>query len=273
MTRQAAVLGAPIAHSLSPLLHRAAYAELGLDWSYDAIEVSAAQLPGFLRQVRAEAPRWAGLSLTMPLKAAAVDLVDRCGSDLGALNTVVVEPDGALSGYNTDVDGVLRAWRLLGCDGAGAVVLGAGGTARAVLAALAQSGVSQVSVSSRDEVRAAPVLTLGRRLGLELRWIALADLQRGGGAAAGVPVVSTLPAGVNDTLAVSGPLLDVVYHPWPTRYAARVAGAGWAVVGGHEVLLGQAVRQVELMTGRPAPVGAMGEALRAALRAMPSPRG
>lgn len=272
MSRRAAVLGSPIAHSLSPLLHRAAYAELGLDWSYDAIEVSAAQLAGFLGRVRAEAPRWAGLSLTMPLKAAAVDLVDRCGSDLGALNTVVVDPAGTLSGYNTDVDGVLRAWRLLGCEGARAVVLGAGGTARAVLAALVRAGVGQVSVVSRDETRAASVLALGRRLGLELRWIALAELHRRVAGVAGEPVVSTLPAGVSDELAVSGPLLDVVYHPWPTRYAERVASAGWAVVGGHEVLLGQAVKQVELMTGRPAPVGVMGEALRTALRALPPPR-
>lgn len=259
--RRAAVLGRPIAHSLSPVLHRAAYQALGLAWDYQAHEVDATGLAAFLGRVRAEHPCWAGLSLTMPLKEAAVALLDRLGTDLGAVNTVVVQPDGALVGENTDVDGVLAGLRALGLPLAGTgpvALLGAGGTARAALAALARAGVGQVVLLARDVDRGQAVARAGRELGLQVQ------VRPFGPPPAGAPVVSTVPAGAADHLPVTGPLLDVTYRPWPTGYAARVQAAGLAVVGGRTVLLGQAVRQVELMTGHPAPEPAMRAALEAA---------
>src|SRR3954452_17646987 len=107
MTR-CAVLGSPIAHSLSPALHRAAYAELGLDWSYDAIEVDSAGLEAFVAGLGAD---WRGLSLTMPLKRTVMPLLDEAeawAEASGAANTVVLD-EGRLLGHNTDIPGAVAA--------------------------------------------------------------------------------------------------------------------------------------------------------------------
>ncbi|MHB8449598.1 MAG: shikimate dehydrogenase, partial [Mycobacteriales bacterium] len=155
---RAAVAGRPIGHSLSPRLHRAAYAALGLDWSYEALDCGAAELGALLGQVRAAAAEWAGLSLTMPLKEAVLRHLDVVATDLGAVNTVLVGPDGRLTGENTDVDGIRAG--LVELLGSGrplerAAVLGAGGTARAALAALASlgAGVGEVGLYARDADR------------------------------------------------------------------------------------------------------------------------
>jgi shikimate dehydrogenase len=248
---RAAVLGSPIAHSLSPRLHRAAYAALGLDWEYDAVEVAEADLAGFLDGLD---ETWAGLSLTMPLKQAVLPLLDQVSDlarDVAAANTVLVR-DGALHGDNTDVHGVVAALRETGAplDGP-AVVIGGGATARSALAALRDLGHGSIALLVRSE----PVETLAaaERLGVEVA-VTRDPAVLG---TAGV-VVSTLPAGAADPLAerVTGVpvLLDVVYAPWPTALAAGCRGT---VVGGAAMLLHQAARQVELMTGRAAPLEAM----------------
>lgn len=273
MTRRAAVLGSPIAHSLSPALHRAAYAELGLDWTYDLIECDEAGLAALVTGCTAD-PDWVGLSLTMPLKSRAVQLADALApsADLvGVANTLVIA-DGRTTAHNTDVDGVVRALRELGVTAPPGApwVLGSGGTARAALAALAAVGSAQVTVAARRPEALAPLRRLGERLGIEVDgrpWpgsssdLAGADL-----------VVATTPAGATDSLAGRGwrpglPLLDVVYAPWPTGLAAAAAAAGAPVVGGLAMLVGQAAEQVELMTGRPAPLEAMRRAGEAALAA------
>ncbi|MGW1148223.1 shikimate dehydrogenase, partial [Streptomyces sp. NPDC002454] len=128
---RAAVLGSPIAHSLSPVLHRAAYAELGLDaWSYDRFEVDEAALPDFLAGL---GPQWAGLSLTMPLKRAVIPLLDEVSDTAAAVeavNTVVLTEDGRRTGDNTDVPGMVAALRERGVETVdSAAVLGAGATA------------------------------------------------------------------------------------------------------------------------------------------------
>jgi shikimate dehydrogenase len=260
---RAAVLGSPIAHSLSPALHSAAYRELGLTgWSYTAIECDEQGLPGLLDSL---GPDWAGLSLTMPLKRAVLPLLDYAEplvTQVGAANTVVFT-DGQRRGFNTDVSGIVTALRQAGVTTDGNVlVLGSGATACSALAALSMTGTATVSVAVRTLERAKPLLALADRLGMQI------DLIEFGPDLAGRRwelLISTIPAvGADDvaaqlragTLAVDG-VFDVVYDPWPTPLAAAAGSAGAVVISGLDLLVHQAAGQVELMTGRPAPVGAM----------------
>jgi shikimate dehydrogenase len=254
---RAAVLGRPVGHSLSPLLHRAAYTALGLGWTYDAVEVDELGLAGFLDGLGAE---WAGLSLTMPLKTAVLPLLDTC-SDLatavGAANTVVLDDRGR-HGHNTDVAGIVLALREAGVSTVQRpVVLGGGATARSALAALAELGATDPVLV----VRSHPTATLAAadRLGLRPSVVALQPRVLAGCDL----VISTLPPGAADAVADAVTdvpfLLDVVYEPWPTALARACRGV---VVGGDQMLLHQAAAQVELMTGRPAPLEAMRTALR-----------
>ncbi len=265
--RRAGVLGSPVAHSLSPALHRAGYAATGLtSWRYDAIDCDALALPGL---VTAAGPEWAGFSVTMPGKAAAAAMADERSDRVGALgvaNTLVRRPGGWFA-ENTDVDGVLGALRAtrMGTPGS-ALVLGGGGTAAAVLAALAELGTTRVVVAGRRPQSTAAAVDLGARLGLSISAIGwtLRDIEHGADADL---VVSTVPAGAADPFAgvlAAVPLLfDVVYHPWPTPMAAA-GKPGRVTVTGLDLLLHQAFRQFELFTGLPAPVAAMRDGLRVA---------
>jgi shikimate dehydrogenase len=246
--RHAAVLGRPVAHSLSPVLHAAAYLALGLtDWRYHALTCGEADLPAVLDRVRRDG-RWAGLSLTMPLKQAVLPLLDEVRTELGAVNTVVVD-DGRLIGHNTDIDGITAGLAELGAPLERVAVLGAGGTARAVLAALAAAGTVVVTLHVRTASRASSAAELAGRLGLHVVTAGLDQPILG-------TIVSTLPAG-DDGLEVDGPLLDVRYAPWPTPLASTAAARGHRVVGGLPVLAGQAAEQVHLMTGQRPPVALM----------------
>jgi len=273
---RAAVLGRPIGHSLSPVLHTAAYAALGLtDWSYTAIDCGEAELPGLVAGL---GPDWAGLSLTMPLKRAALAVAgsaDPLAAAVGVANTLVLA-GGERRAYLTDAAGIATALREAGLTAPeSAVVLGAGGTAQAALAALCMLGLDEAVVLVRDPDRSGELRATADRLGVVL------DLRSGlpGPLPAADLVISTLPAGAADGLAppAGAVLLDVVYAPWPTRFAAATAAAGGTVVSGLALLLHQAAAQVELMTGRPAPVPAMRAALDAAVRARsekpPTPAG
>jgi shikimate dehydrogenase len=253
---RAAVLGRPIGHSLSPVLHTSAYAALGLaDWSYTAIDCGEDELPGLVDGL---GPEWAGLSLTMPLKRAALavaDSADPLATAVGAANTLVLG-GGERRAYLTDVAGMAAALREAGCAAPdSAVVLGGGGTAQAALAALCMLGLDGAVVLVRDPGRAGDLRATADRLGVEL------DLRAGlaGPVPAADLVISTLPAGAADGLAppAGAVVLDVVYAPWPTRFAAAAAAAGGTVVSGLAMLLHQAAAQVELMTGKPAPLEAM----------------
>ncbi|MCC3776281.1 shikimate dehydrogenase [Streptomyces sp. UNOB3_S3] len=269
---RAAVLGSPIAHSLSPVLHRAAYAELGLgEWTYDRFEVDEAALPAFMAGL---GPGWAGLSLTMPLKRAVIPLLDDVSAtarSVEAVNTVVLTDDGRRLGDNTDIPGIAAALRERGVEKAGsAAILGAGATASSALAALARICTGEVTVYVRSAERAAEMREWGERLGVPVR---TADWSRAAEALAAPLVVATTPAGATDALAGAvperpGTLFDVLYEPWPTPLAAAWAGRGGTVLGGLDLLVHQAVLQVELMTGRaPAPLAAMRAAGEAALAA------
>lgn len=277
---RAAVLGSPIAHSLSPALHRAAYAELGLGWRYDAIDCDEARLPSVLAELD---DSFVGLSLTMPLKRALLPLLDDADplvEAVGAANTVVfdgVGPFRRLHGYNTDVAGLVASVRgvLAGRAGEAAAVrsltvLGAGGTASAAAAAGRELGLTQLSAVVRDRARAGDLLDAAKRLGIA---VDLVDWPGEAAVRSADLVISTVPAGASDEVAALGEavlrpgqlLFDVLYEPWPTRLATAAGRAGAVVIPGLELLVQQAARQVELMTGRRAPVAAMRAAGEAAL--------
>lgn len=264
----AAVLGSPVAHSLSPVLHNAAYEALGLaDWSYGCHECREPELAGFVAGL---GPDWAGLSLTMPLKRVTMDVadeVDPLAAAVGAANTLVLT--GRRTAFNTDVVGIGTT---LGAASGRAVVLGAGGTAQSALAALREHGIADVTVLVRDPGRTAELRDTAERLGVTPRIAAtLDDPPRASAELADADIViSTLPSGGADALTPPGAgavVLDVVYAPWPTPFAAAALAAGASVRSGLEMLLHQAVAQVELMTGKPGPVAAMRTALDAAVAA------
>lgn len=262
MVRHAAVLGSPISHSLSPVLHRAAYAALGLDWTYDAIEMTPERMPEFLGSLDAS---WAGLSLTMPLKESVQPSLTRL-DDLsvltGSVNTVYRGESGWL-GANTDVFGIAQSLRESGLGSARtARLLGAGATARSAVAALPELGVTSVIVCARRSEQAREISALAEVLGLSAE---VADL---------TPVdihedllISVLPGDAAGPWAAKqapehAGLLDASYHPWPSVLASSWSGA--FVASGRDMLLWQATEQVALMTGQSAPV----EAMRAALNAI-----
>jgi shikimate dehydrogenase len=264
---KAAVLGKPIAHSLSPVLHRAAYRALGFtDWTYELVECDEAALAGYLES---RGQDWAGLSLTMPVKRAVLPLldhVDQLAAATGGANTVVLRPEGRY-GYNTDVQGIVDALTEAGCSSPGSVtIVGAGATACSALAAVGELGMSGADVVVRDAARADGLLATAQRLGLTARLRPWDDLSAT--AALSGLLISTVPAGVTDTYAervrltrqAPPALLDVVYHPWPTPLAQAAAAAGSVVVSGYAMLLHQSAAQVELMTGKPAPLEAMRKA-------------
>ena len=275
--RRAAVLGHPVAHSLSPVLHRAAYAQLGLDWRYDAIEVEAEALAGFVTGLDAG---WAGLSLTMPHKQSVIPLLDHVeplAELVGAVNTVLVQanPRGGvvLTGANTDVHGIVAALREAGQvpQAPHAVVLGAGATAASTLAALGELGCARPVVLARSLARVGALRRAAHRMGLEPE-VRTFDAGTAELLATADVVVATTPAGALDPLAAGltqvrpgAVLLDVVYDPRPTPLMTAWRAAGGLAVGGERMLLHQAGEQVRLMTGRVAPLAAMDAALQDAL--------
>ncbi|MET0741643.1 MAG: shikimate dehydrogenase [Candidatus Nanopelagicales bacterium] len=259
---RAAVLGSPIAHSLSPALHRAAYASLGLDWTYEAVECTAEALPAFLDVLD---PSWRGLSITMPLKQvvlAHLDARDDLVDVVQAANTVVMAEGGRRVGWNTDVPGMVDALGeadVAAGDVGFATVMGGGATARSALAALAALHCQQVTVFVRRPDAADELRAVGARLGMPVTIESWAIAEQG--LLADV-VVSTVPSGVADRLVgmvpeAPGVLLDVVYDPWPTSLALAWQQLSGTVASGLELLVHQAARQVELMTGRPAPLAVM----------------
>ncbi|MGW5863678.1 shikimate dehydrogenase [Streptomyces sp. NPDC055239] len=270
--RRAAVLGSPIAHSLSPVLHRAAYGDLGLaEWTYDLFDVDEEALPGFLKDL---GPEWAGLSLTMPLKRAVIPLLDEISetaASVEAVNTVVFTDDGRRVGDNTDIPGIVAALGERGIEQVdSAAILGAGATASSALAALARICTGEVVAYVRSEARAAEMRQWGERLDVEVRTEDWAHAER---AMSAPLVIATTPAGATDALSAAVPerpatLFDVLYDPWPTALAARWSMYGGAVVSGLDLLVHQAVLQVEQMTGHvSAPLAAMRKAGEHALAA------
>ena len=264
MTTRCGVLGSPIAHSLSPVLHRAAYGELGLDWEYDAHDVTEDDLAGFLEGLDGS---WRGLSLTMPLKRAVLPLLDEVSEtarQAGAVNTVVLD-GGRRSGDNTDVPGAVAAVReRTDQQLRRGVILGGGATAASTLLALADLGCTGVRLVVRDPTRAAETLAAaGRHPGRpSVEVLTFAEAAAQAQALRPDIVVSTIPvtAQGEDALRVADPapvVFDVVYDPWPTPMARLAAGDGRTLVTGLDLLVHQAAVQVRLMTGHTAPLAVM----------------
>jgi shikimate dehydrogenase len=273
--RRAAVVGHPIGHSRSPALHSAAYALLGEDIEYGSFDLVPEQLGDFVHRVRTE-DGWCGLSVTMPLKSTLVGYVEHLvghAVTLGVLNTVVFDRSGRtgelqLVGHNTDVAGIVEAFRHAGVRHAvRPVIVGGGNTALAAVAAVADLGASSIRFLVRSPERAGAAVDLAARLGLAVR----VDTIEGGATAlwdADV-VVSTLPPRAADALAdniagegavapsgtsaddgARGVLLDVAYDPWPSQLGLAWERKGGVVLHGLEMLVYQAVEQIVLFTGR-----------------------
>jgi shikimate dehydrogenase len=261
-TRAVAVLGSPIRHSLSPVLHGAAFAALGMDWVCLAFDVDEERAPDAFRGLAALG--FAGASVTMPLKDVAhraVDVLDPAAERLGAVNCVSVLDDGRLAGHNTDGAGFLDA---LPEPPAGrrAVVLGAGGAARAVIAALAEAH-ADIVVVNRTVAKGARAAALGGRLGT-IEDVAGADLVVNA-TSIGMGGTGELPC--DPALLHEGQVaIDLVYHPVETAWLVAAREQGATAVDGVGMLVHQAAHAFRHWTGTEPPVAAMEAAARAALR-------
>ena len=270
--RRAYVLGHPIAHSLSPALHRAAYAYLGeANLEYDRRDTLPDDLPAIMRGVRnpagtEEAPYIAGLSVTMPLKTAVIQYCDELSETArvtGAVNTVYPRGERVL-GDNTDVIGIVNALLHAGLEPEplkdSAAIVGGGATAISALTALHKLGYRRASVYARSLHKLGDLQAVAERLGVQLEQVSLAELPQNLAERGHHPVISTLPAraadewasqlsGLKGASATHQPvLLDVAYNPWPSVLASAWEANGGTVVSGLEMLLYQAVEQVLLFT-------------------------
>ncbi len=246
--------GQPIAHSLSPVIHNAGFAAVGLSgWSYSAFECGEADLAALVGGL---GPEWAGLSLTMPLKEEALRLAAAAtpvAVAIGAANTLVRRQDGTWLADNTDVAGMVRVLQGAGLKPAPSVtVLGGGGTARAALAAAAQLGASAVSVVTRRPAayeELAPAAAALNITMIAVSWDRAPDTFEADA------VISTVPKGAADHLACEVAwrdgtvLFDAIYDPWPTPLAASAQAHGVPVLSGLDLLLAQALSQFEQFTG------------------------
>lgn len=266
--RRAAVVGKPVAHSLSPVLHGAAYEALGLNWTYTRLEASESEVPALVAGLDES---WVGLSVTMPGKRAALEVATESTARaraVGAANTLVRRPNGWAADC-TDVDGVTGALRAAGwVPGPTGVVLGAGGTACAALAGLAELGVSSATVVVRNVSRATEAVACATAVGLEVEVSAWSSTDFQALASSASVLVNTTPATAVSTvvedLSLAPCVLDVIYHPWPTPLASAVAARGGVLATGLDMLLHQAFGQVAQFTGQNPPRKTMRDALRAA---------
>jgi shikimate dehydrogenase len=270
-TTLAAVIGSPVAHSLSPTLLNAAFAAAGLTWHYTAVEVAPGEAEQALNDMRSTG--LGGLSVTMPHKTAVANAVDRCTETATLLNAVnCVAPQGQeLVGHNTDGEGFLGGlahdanFTVAGCR---AVVLGAGGAARAVVLALAQAGANSVTVINRTAEKAQETAQLAGPIGHtgDHQSLATADLivnATSVGMHGGPPGMPCDP-----TLLHPGQVaIDLIYHPLVTPWMAALKKQDIEAHNGVSMLLFQAARAFNLWTNQPAPIEAMENAVTAALEA------
>ncbi|APG81712.1 shikimate dehydrogenase [Corynebacterium pseudotuberculosis] len=275
-THRAAVLGSPIDHSLSPVLHNAGYRSLGLThWSYDRILCTDKQLPDLIDNADST---YQGFSVTMPAKFAALEYASEAtprALRIGSANTLVRRDAGWLAD-NTDVDGVvgalgeLFAEDLTPLQGEQALVIGAGGTARPAVWALILSGIRHITIANRSD-RSSEFYPLLEDTDASLNFVRL-DEDISEFATKAAVTVSTIPAQGSSNLAqqvIHAPLLDVIYSPWPTPLTQAASAHGTPIVGGHVMLAHQAFTQFKLFTGEDAPRDVMRSALYQALNIAP----
>lgn len=262
-----AVLGNPIEHSLSPQLHSAGYRALGLDMDYYRVE--AGESRDIRRLLSESGDQVRGFSVTMPGKQAAMELADLAtnrAQEIGSANTLVPQGDGKWLADNTDVDGVARCLEHLyggdtsALEGARAVIVGNGGTARPAVAALAAAGVTEVTVLARSE-RALNLQAVVETMGMEFSWARFEEADIAGTCTGAAAVISTIPAHAAEELAeglcsASG-IVDVIYDPYPTPLLSSATAKSIPHADGLRMLAGQAEEQFRLFTGHSAPKGLM----------------
>ena len=258
---KAAVLGSPISHSLSPLLHRCAYAQLGVEASYEAIEVKAHGLDQFINE---SDDSWTGFSLTMPLKEEVIvyaDHVDDLAKRINSANTLS-KVEGEWHATSTDVIGFTNALAMHSIETKGhIVILGAGATARAAAAAC-DSSASHITIINRSlsRVQAMSDAVIESELSF-LSWDDLSVLSEAD------LVISTAPAGVTDSMAIpaktSAPYFEALYKPWPTQASALWQSRGGIVIDGLDLLIHQAIAQIGIFSGIEFDVADMYSKLRA----------
>lgn len=271
-TAKAAVLGDPVDHSLSPVLHSAGYEALSLaGWSYERIRCPEGALAGIVGSAGED---FRGFSVTMPGKPEALAFADEVTERarlVDSANTLVRTDAGWLADC-TDIDGAFAA--LSAHEDLPPrptiVVLGAGGTARPFIAAIARLEGASIAISTRRP-SAGAALACAASFGVEARDVRLTDPELPALIGSADVVVNTIPeSGARELTELVRPaerLVDALYNPWPTPLGAAVLDGGGRVVGGDTMLLGQALGQFELFTGEPAPAEAMGRALHDALAA------
>ncbi|MDD9825860.1 MAG: shikimate dehydrogenase [Thaumarchaeota archaeon] len=264
-----AVIGDPIDHSLSPAAHNAAFRELGMDCSYIAYRVPRGELREGLESLAAA--RIAGFNVTIPHKVAIMALLDSADGECaaaGACNTVRVD-GGRLEGHNTDVDGFMEPLRSRGAAvrGAGALVLGAGGAARAAAVGLARDGARTVTVAARSPDRARDVARMASSAGAASRAVEMRGAAEA--AASADIVVNATPLGMRGeacqlpagSIRADSVVYEVVYRPMRTALVECALARGATVVYGHEMLLAQAALSFEIWHGARAPRAAMRRAI------------
>ena len=264
-TTRAAVIGSPVTHSLSPLLHNAAFNSLGMDWEYLALESTESELDEVLAQMRSG--NLGGLSVTMPLKTRVASLVDECTSTaekLSAVNCVVANEKG-LIGHNTDGDGFLNGLiheAQFDPKGKKVAVIGAGGAARAVIEALARSGAASIMVVNRTPAKAESAADLAGEVGAvgTLEDISGADLVVNATSIGMKDSQVDIPCSV-DLLHSSQLVVDLIYHPLETRWISLAKQKGIDSYNGVSMLLFQAAEAFTLWTGEEAPISIMQEAI------------
>ena len=277
------VLGDPVDHSLSPAMHNAAFAATGLPHLYLRYRVPPDALAAAIAEARTL--RMGGLNLTVPLKEAVLPLLDEVTPEaarIGAANTLVfVGERGTLRGDNTDGRGFRAALRgRARVRGAHAVVIGAGGSARAVTTALAAAGVARITLANRTLARGEALAERLERLGATTAVVPLTALARGGVLDDAALVVNTTPLGLAGRrlamrcAAAPRPCLfvDLVYASRPTPFLTGAAHAGHPTLDGAPMLLEQGALAFEAWTARRAPRAAMARALRAAGLTLTQPR-
>jgi shikimate dehydrogenase len=258
------VVGRPIGHSLSPLLHAAAFDALGLPWMSTRFDAGRGQGAEIVSSMRALGVR--GLSVTMPLKAEMASLADRLDEQarlLESVNCLSVE-DGIVVGYSTDGGGLLDAIAHgsgRSVEDARVLVAGSGGAARSVVAAIGAAGALEVSVVARRDEAARSVAALAGSVGRagDPTDASLADIVIDATPVgmAGTPQTKELPL-IDPALLHDGQLaIDLVYEPRETPWLDAARRNGASTMGGLGMLVHQAARQISIWTGESAPVAAM----------------
>jgi shikimate dehydrogenase len=279
-SRRVGLIGWPVEHSLSAVMHNAAFHALGLDWRYELLPVPPGQLGGALADLNAG--NLSGVNVTMPHKRAVMaylDEIDESARSIGAVNTIVVRRK-RLIGYNTDASGFVRALREAGLDPLGlrALVLGAGGAARAVVCALAQAGCA-VTIYNRTVTRAMELVHHVQDLDLDapVSWVpgeatlneldlTRFDLLVNATAAGMWPNCADTPWPEALTMPSHWTVFDLVYNPLETRLLAQARQAGAKTIDGLGMLVWQGVLAFELWIGQAPPADLMRAAALEALQ-------